>query len=87
MPHPSTYCGVCGGKGMWRKTSCCNKTICDDYGSYQPFSYSNTSCARNHDRYTLCASHHNEGHGRGWKKCKKCQDSLGDTMEKYVTQF
>ncbi|MCO6510856.1 MAG: hypothetical protein J5I65_08690 [Aridibacter famidurans] len=54
------------------KTECCGNTVCDDYDQYVMFSYAHNSCNRNHDRYTLCAAHHNEGHEGGWKECKEC---------------
>ncbi|MGM5483224.1 MAG: hypothetical protein ACQESF_07205 [Nanobdellota archaeon] len=47
------------------------------------FSYENTSCYRNHDRYTLCAMHHHENHEGDWKDCKECRDLISET-EMYV---
>lgn len=85
MPNPNTYCGLCGGKGRLTKTLCCGQTICDDYGKYQPFSFSGASCARNHQRYTLCAAHSNEpGCSGSWKKCQKCKDRHAHLLEKSV---
>jgi hypothetical protein len=73
-------CGLCGKAGRLMKTECCNQYICDDYDQYVLFSYARNSCARNHDRYTLCASHFNEGHKGDWRECKKCRDSFETEM-------
>ncbi|KAL1744541.1 hypothetical protein HDZ31DRAFT_38378 [Schizophyllum fasciatum] len=73
-PSPDSYCGLCGKEnGPLRRTQCCNRTICDDYGNYTPFTFSNNSCSRNHDRYTRCCYHFNERHpGKDPLTCKKC---------------
>ncbi|KZV74415.1 hypothetical protein PENSPDRAFT_749359 [Peniophora sp. CONT] len=81
MPPRDTYCGLCGKRGgPLMKTECCGETICDDYAKYVMFTYSRDSCKRNHDRYTLCMFHKNEGHkGSDWKTCPKCFLEIGDT--------
>jgi hypothetical protein len=76
-------CGLCGKSGKLTKTECCNEWICDDQDNYVIFSYANTSCYRNHDRYTLCSMHHREEHEGDWKDCKKCREHLAET-EMYV---
>lgn len=69
-------CGLCGKAKKLTKTECCGNWICDDQDKYELFSYARNSCHRNHDRYTLCSYHHNEGHAGPWKDCKKCRDSF-----------
>jgi hypothetical protein len=59
---PKPACGLCGKTGKVYKTECCGNWICDDHDKYQLFSYARNSCARNHDRYTVCGAHFNEGH-------------------------
>ena len=70
------HCGICGKTGKLTKTECCGQWICDDADQYVLFSYAQNSCYRNHDRYTLCSSHHNEGHKGDWKECRKCREGL-----------
>jgi len=74
---PKAKCGLCdSAKKALTKTICCDNWICDDAHTYQIFSYARNSCYRNHDRYTLCAYHHHEGHKGMWQDCKKCKKSL-----------
>lgn len=44
------------------------------------FSYARNSCSRNHRRYTLCASHHDEEHQGDWKDCETCRKSFETEM-------
>lgn len=44
------------------------------------FSYERNSCYGNHDRYTLCAAHHHEGHDGDWKTCEKCRKAVETEM-------
>lgn len=67
-------CGLCGDSEKLIKTPCCNHWVCDDEHTYVLFSYSTNSCYRNHDRYTLCATHFREGHAGKWQECKACKD-------------
>jgi hypothetical protein len=55
------------------QTECCSNWICNDQHMYKVNSFIKNSCARNHDRYTLCGSHYQNEHKGDWKKCKKCQ--------------
>ncbi|KAI5833544.1 hypothetical protein K523DRAFT_295627 [Schizophyllum commune Tattone D] len=77
VPSPDSYCGLCGKEnGPLRRTECCNRTICDDYENYTMFTFSANSCSRNHDRYTRCCYHFNEGHpGSDPLQCSKCSTS------------
>jgi len=76
-------CGICGSttKPLTR-TNCCGNWICDDEDDYVMFSYAHNSCHRNHDRYTLCSYHYNEGHSGKWQDCEKCR--AGFETEIYV---
>ncbi len=74
-------CGLCGSttKPLTR-TPCCGNWICDDEDQYVLFSYAHNSCYRNHDRYTLCSFHYNEGHKGRWQDCKKCRENFETEM-------
>jgi hypothetical protein len=69
-------CGLCGATDNLVKTECCEHWICNDHNDYVLFSYARNSCARNHDRFTLCGFHKNEGHTGKWQDCKKCLNSF-----------
>jgi hypothetical protein len=67
-------CGLCGStKKPLTRAPCCGNWICDDEDQYVLFSYSTNSCHRNHRRYTLCGSHHTEGHPGRWQDCEMCR--------------
>jgi hypothetical protein len=76
-------CGSCGNTDNLTKTECCGQWICDDEDQYVLFSYARNSCSRNHDRYTLCASHFHEGHTGKWQDCPKCRESFETEMYVY----
>ena len=78
---PTPRCGLCGSttKPLTR-TPCCGNWICDDEEDYVLFSFAHNSCHRNHNRYTLCSSHHNEGHKGRWQDCPKCRKSFETEM-------
>ncbi|HTP28700.1 MAG TPA: hypothetical protein VMK12_23950 [Anaeromyxobacteraceae bacterium] len=77
-------CGLCGKTGKVYRTECCGNWICDDHDKYQLFSYARNSCARNHDRYTVCGMHFNEGHeSADWKTCAQCREHY-DKLEMFV---
>lgn len=73
-------CGLCGRARNLTRTECCNNWICNDADQYVLFSYARNSCYRNHDRYTLCSAHFNEGHKGPWQTCKKCLNSYETEM-------
>jgi hypothetical protein len=79
-PAVKPRCGLCGKRGKLTKTDCCGNWICDDTPKYVLFSYAHNSCYRNHDRYTLCAAHHHEGHSGSWKDCQICRKSYQTEM-------
>jgi hypothetical protein len=81
-PGLQPRCGLCGKAERLTKTGCCSKWICDDEDQYVIFSYARNSCHRNHDHYTLCAHHHNEGHDGTWQDCQRCRESF--KVEIYV---
>lgn len=80
-------CGICGSTTKkLTKTACCSNWICDDYGDYQMLSYARNSCARNHDRYTMCAAHYHEKHkGADWRECSECRDHCETEMYVYFS--
>lgn len=75
-------CGLCGKTKNLIQTSCCNNWVCDDAREYVLFSYAANSCYRNHDRYTICATHHREDHSGKWQDCQKCKEEY--PLENYV---
>jgi hypothetical protein len=77
-------CGLCGKRDHLTRTECCGQWICDDEDSYVLFSYARNSCYRNHNRYTLCGHHYEEGHGGHWKNCPECREDFQDELEMYV---
>jgi len=80
---PVARCGLCGKTKNLTKTECCGNWICDDEHKYVMFSYARNSCSRNHDRYTLCGYHFNEGHIGDWKDCPKCRKAFDTEMYVY----
>lgn len=77
-------CGLCGRSGKLRRTECCGNWVCDDHEKYQLFSYVRNSCARKHDRYTVCSMHDNEGHeAADWKTCPECREYYAE-LEMFV---
>lgn len=82
-PAKLKKCGLCGStRKKLSKTKCCNNWICDDEENYVLFSFARNSCARNHRKFTLCGSHHNEEHRGDWKTCEKCLSNI--KIEMYV---
>jgi hypothetical protein len=79
-PKPMKRCGLCGKWKNLTRTDCCGNWICDDADQYVMFSYERNSCYRNHDQFTLCATHHHEGHDGGWKTCPKCREDVPTEM-------
>lgn len=73
-------CGLCGKTARLCRTECCGNWICDDEGSYVPFSFSRSSCSRNHRRYTLCGFHSAEGHEGRWQDCERCRQEFETEM-------
>jgi hypothetical protein len=69
-------CGLCGKTENLVKTPCCDNWICDDKRNNAMTSYAQNSCGRNHDHYTICSYHYNEGHEGKWQDCQLCRDSF-----------
>lgn len=78
-------CGLCGATENLTRTECCGNWICDDARNYVLFSFARNSCYRNHDRYTLCAYHHNEGHAGSWLTCTQCREGFEPEMYAWYT--
>ena len=83
MKTTKPKCGLCGKTKKLTKTECCDQWICDDEYKYVLLSYARNSCFRNHQRYTLCSSHHAERHEGKWLDCKKCRGDFGPEMVVY----
>ena len=73
-------CGLCGKTTKLVKTECCDQWICDDEDKYVMFSYAQSSCHRNHRRYTLCGFHHTEEHEGKWQECDICKNEIKTEM-------
>ncbi len=73
-------CGLCGSRKKLTKTPCCGEWICDDHDQYELFSYATNSCSRNHNRYTLCGYHYEEGHQGSWQDCARCREDFETEM-------
>lgn len=71
------------------KTKCCSNWICDDEHTYKLQTFSENSCYRNHNRYTMCANHYDGKHTGDWKQCVKCKDSYPKLTydEMYTNKF
>ena len=78
VPDIGGACSLCGKTKNLTTTPCCGQPICDDHHKYELFSYAHTSCARNHDRRSLCAFHYNNDHPGKWQDCKRCVKELGE---------
>ena len=70
------HCRFCGGsKVALVKTVCCEQWICCDTAalSYRGRGY----CQVQHERYSLCYSHHIEGHTGDFADCADCVKCFG----------
>ena len=84
LPSDDTpRCGLCGKTKHLTRTECCNQWICDDEDRYVLFSFARNSCHRNHNRYTLCGNHFNEGHPGHWQDCAECREDVPTEMYVY----
>ncbi len=81
--RPGRQCGLCGNTGPLTQTECCGAWVCDDADSYVLFSFARNSCARNHQRFTLCGYHSAEGHPGSWQSCSKCRQDFETEMYVY----
>jgi len=69
-------CGICGKSRSLVKTECCGRWICD-------LGFGGKNCYEKHSRFTLCGSHHNEGHAGRWQDCPECRDMFETEMYVY----
>lgn len=82
------HCRFCGDDSVpLVKTKCCDQWICCDtsYVSFRGGGF----CQDEHERYSACYFHYNEGHQeklgetKNWENCKECnaffEDAYGDT--------
>ena len=77
------HCPLCKKVRPLTATDCCKRPICDPmFGVSGPF-VPKGSCWVRHARFTLCGSHHAEGHQGEWNTCKKCLKSFETEMYVY----
>lgn len=74
----TAQCAICAAsdEGQLQKTPCCGALVCDRDAEYKMGSYARTSCLRNHDRYTTCASHCKNCLTADWRDCKACKEEI-----------
>ncbi len=78
------HCRFCGDKTVpLVKTQCCNQWICCDTKalSYRGGGY----CQFQHEHYSVCFSHFNEGHTGTYMDCTSCKDLWGPEFETKLT--
>jgi len=66
------HCRFCGEKSLpLVKTRCCEQWICcdTDFLSIHGGGY----CQFEHEHYSMCHFHYNEGHTGPWQECEECQ--------------
>jgi len=78
-PIKGKHCDFCGREGVpLIKTRCCNKWICcdTDYISIRGGDY----CQFEHENYSPCYFHYNEGHQGKLSECKECRELFDDDI-------
>ena len=81
---PGEYCRFCGCSNLpLVKTPCCDVWICCDtaYLSFQ----GGGRCQYEHERFSLCYSHHSDKHSEPWQTCQICKKFW--SQEKYQEYF
>lgn len=76
-PIPGKHCRFCGDHSSpLVKTRCCDQWICCDteFFSFQGGGY----CQFEHEHYSICHFHYNEGHSGAWQECKACRQFFGE---------
>jgi len=75
-------CKLCDKSHKLVRTECCNQWLCNEEADHNLYDNGRPSCFKNHEKYTLCAYHHKNGHEGDWKTCQKCKE--GFKTEMYV---
>ncbi len=78
---PGEHCRFCGDKSSpLVKLRCCDRWVCCDtaFVSIRGGGY----CQFQHEHYSICHFHYNEGHQGRWQECKECRDFLGEEQFK-----
>ena len=76
-PIPGEHCRFCGDDSApLVKTRCCDRWICCDtsYLSIRGGGH----CQFQHEQYSICHFHYNEGHSGAWQECSECRDFFGE---------
>ena len=72
-PIAGEHCRFCGdAEAPLVKTPCCEQWICCDT-AFLSFR-GGGRCQVEHERFSLCSSHYEDGHGGPWESCQKCRD-------------
>lgn len=76
-PIAGEHCRFCGRDSLpLVKTRCCEQWICCDT-EFLSFRGGGT-CQFEHERYSMCYFHYNEGHSGTWQECNECREFLGE---------
>lgn len=80
---PGEHCRWCGRtKIPLVKTKCCEQWICCDT---KALSFrGGGSCQFEHERYSLCHFHFNEGHSGQWQECQQCRNDFKESYDDYA---
>ena len=84
-PIAGEHCRFCGDKSSpLVKTRCCKLWICCDtaFVSIRGGGY----CQFQHEYYSICHFHYNEGHQGAWQVCEECRDFLGKEQFKLESE-
>ena len=80
------HCRFCGRESVpLVKTPCCGHWICcdTDFISIGGGGY----CQNEHERFSLCYSHHSDGHKGSWQECELCKNFWSQDEYKEYTGF
>jgi len=76
-PIAGEHCRFCGRESLpLVKTRCCEQWICCDT-EFLSFRGGGT-CRFEHEQYSICHFHYNEGHSGTWQDCRECREFLGE---------
>jgi hypothetical protein len=84
-PIPGEHCRFYGSTSSpLVKTRCCEQWIfCDtEFLSFRGGGY----CQFQHEHYSICHFHYNEGHSGAWQDCDECRDFFGEQEFKWLSE-